>query len=227
MCDLGVSTDVKALRNIFNPDGLKLVDVGCGAGDLARKLAWVGATVLGVEPDSIQAQKNAQAESVTNVEFVEAVAAEMPVDDATVDGVIFSLSLHHVPRDDMQASLEKARRALKPGGFLAVVEPLLEGTYNHCIELFHDETEVRHQAIDALEKYARPQFKNWQQYFYTTETRYENFDAFAGRYINMTYNSFNTDVICSDAVRERFEACRDGDDYLLLSPMRIDFFTDD
>ena len=124
---LGTTTDVKALRQIFNPNGLRLVDVGCGAGDLSRKLAYVGASVLGVEPDTIQAKKNAEAEPVANVGFVEAVAHEMPVEGGSVDGVIFSLSLHHVPRTDMQASLEKAHGALKPGGFLAAVEPLLEG----------------------------------------------------------------------------------------------------
>ena len=58
MIDLGKLSDVKALRRIINPDGLMLIDVGCGAGDLARKLAYVGATVIGVEPDTIQAQKN-------------------------------------------------------------------------------------------------------------------------------------------------------------------------
>ncbi|MEM7294212.1 MAG: class I SAM-dependent methyltransferase, partial [Pseudomonadota bacterium] len=213
--DFGTTSDVKALRSIFNPDGLKLVDVGCGAGDLARKLAYVGATVLGVEPDSVQAQKNAAADPVDNVEFVEAVAHEMPVDDHSVDGVIFSLSLHHVPQTDMQASLEKACRALKPDGFLAAVEPLFEGSYNDCIELFHNEQEVRENAIAALEKYARPAFSHWQQYFYTTEARYPDFAAFTDRYVNMTYNSFDPDIVRSDAVRERFERCRDGDDYLL------------
>ena len=84
---------------------------------------------------------------------------------------------------------------------------------------------MRQHAIDALERHARPLFSTWQQYFYTAETRYSDFDAFTDRYVNMTYNSFDLNIVRSDAVRARFEACRDGDDYLLLSPMRIDFFT--
>ncbi len=48
MGDLGRLSDVKALRKIFDPNGLRLIDIGCGDGALARKLAYVGATVLGV-----------------------------------------------------------------------------------------------------------------------------------------------------------------------------------
>ena len=224
--DLGRLSDVKALRTIFNPQGLRLVDVGCGDGTLARKLAYVGATVVGFEPDAVQAQKNAQAVPTANVTFFEARAKHIPVDDASVDGVIFSLSLHHVPREEMQASLEDARRVIRPGGFLAVVEPLPEGSYNDAIQLFHDETEVRQYAVEALTHYARPLFTHWQHYFYTTETRYGSFDDFADRYASITYSEFDPAIVRSDAVRERFEASRDGEGYLLLQPMRVDFYTD-
>lgn len=226
MGELGRLSDVKALRKIFDPNGLRLIDIGCGDGTLAHKLAYVGATVIGVEPDSIQAQKNAAAQPVNNVQFIEARASDIPVDDGSVDGVIFSLSLHHVPRDEMQASLNEARRVIRPGGFMAVAEPLVEGSYNAAIELFHDETAVRQHAIEALDNFASPQFTAWKQYFYTTEQRYDNFETFADRYINMTYNTFDRDIVTSSAVRERFESNRDGDDYLLLQPMRIDYFSD-
>ena len=42
----------------------------------------------------------------------------------------------------------------------------------------------------------------------------------------MTYNTFDREIVTSSAVRERFESSRDGDDYLLLQPMRIDYFSD-
>ncbi|MEM7209783.1 MAG: class I SAM-dependent methyltransferase [Pseudomonadota bacterium] len=223
--ELGTTTDVKALRAIFDPNGLHLVDLGCGAGDLARKLAYVGATVLGVEPDAAQAEKNAAATAVDRVSFVQACAHEMPVDEGSSDGVMFSLSLHHVPKDLMQASIEKAIGVLKPDGFLAVVEPLFAGSYNDCIELFHNEEAVRKDAEAAVKQFAAPHFDRWQQFFYTTETHYDNFDEFSDRYVNMTYLTFHADVVRSDVVRQRFEACREGDRYCLRSPMRIDFFT--
>ena len=225
MKNLGTTTDVKALREIFNPDGLRLIDVGCGAGDLARKLAYVGATVMGVEPDSEQAAKNAQSDPVENVTFYEARANQLPADDHTIDGLMFSLSLHHIPQNEMQSSIEEAFRVIKPSGFIAVVEPLLEGSYNHAIELFHDETQVRLQAIEAIENFAKPLFSNWQQYAYTTETTYESFDEFANYYIDMTYSELDSKVILCDAVRDRFESAREGDVYILRQPMRIDFFT--
>jgi len=223
--DLGTTTDVKALRAIFHPDGLHLVDLGCGSGDLARKLTYVGATVLGVEPDAVQAQKNAAAETPERVRFAHARAHEMPVENASVDGVMFSLSLHHVPKRLVQASMAKAIDVLRPQGFLAVIEPLFAGSYNDCIELFHNEQAVREDAQAAIKKYAAPQFDNWQQYVYTTETYYNHFDEFSDRYVNMTYATFDATVVRSKAVRQRFEACREGARYCLRSPMRIDFFT--
>ncbi len=225
MTDLGITTDVEALRKIFNPENLSLVDVGCGNGDLARKLAYVGATICGVEPDAVQAEKNAQAEPVKNVTFCESRANQLPMEDNSVDGLMFSLSLHHIPQIEMQASLDEAFRVIKPTGFLAAIEPLLEGTHNYAIELFHDETEVRQQAIQALSDFAKPYYTNWQQYYYTTEKIYENFEDFANHYSDRSYSSSDTNIIRSDAVRARFESAREGDQYILRQPMRIDFFT--
>ena len=56
--DLGERSDVAALLALTPVSGLALVDVGCGAGRNARDLAEAGATVLGVEPDPIQAARN-------------------------------------------------------------------------------------------------------------------------------------------------------------------------
>ncbi len=224
--NLGTTTDVKALRKIFDPDGLRLVDVGCGSGDLARKLAYVGATVVGVEPDAVQAAKNAQADPVTNVSFHASRASKLPLEDRSVDGVMFSLSLHHIPQSEMQSSIDEAFRVVTSNGFFAAIEPMLEGSYNDAIELFHDETEVRLQAIQALKDFAQPRYSGWQQYYYTTETTYHNFEDFASYHIEMSHSALNPDLIQSEAVRKRFESTREGDSYVLRQPMRIDFFTD-
>lgn len=225
MTDLGTTTDVKALRKIFNPDGLHLVDIGCGDGDLARKLAYVGATVIGIEPDPVQAKKNAHAEPVEHLSFYQARATQLPLEESSIDGLIFSLSLHHIPQNEMQESIDEAFRVLKATGFMMINEPLLEGSYNDVIKPFHDETEVRLQAIAAINDFAKPLYSEWKQYFYTTETVYKSFEEFTDYYLNISYSFMNPDIIISDIVRERFEATREGEVYVLRQPMRIDYFT--
>ena len=57
------------------------------------------------------------------------------------------------------------------------------------------------------------------------EVKVVDIDAFTERYLNLTYNAFDPEIITSDAVRERFERSLNGEEYLLESPMRIDFFS--
>ncbi|MGB1110739.1 MAG: class I SAM-dependent methyltransferase, partial [Gammaproteobacteria bacterium] len=176
MTQLGIATDLQALLSLIDPKGLTLLEAGCGDGSLARQLVGQGATVMGLEPDPVQATKNAQAEPMVGLSFHESPADQMPLEDASVHGVIFSLSLHHIPKPLMGPSLREAHRVLKPGGFLAVVEPIADGSNNHVMELFHDEREVRDVAIEALERDAAPLFEQRQQYFYTTERRFGRFE---------------------------------------------------
>lgn len=56
------------------------------------------------------------------------------IEDDSVDVILFILSLHHINGDDVKESLatlervlSSARRTLRPGGHLMIVEPLLPG----------------------------------------------------------------------------------------------------
>jgi len=155
--DLGERrNDVSALLALTSVAGLALVDVGCGAGGNARDLAGAGATVLGVEPDPIQAARNRDAAATPGVAFLEARAERLPAGDGSMDGVVFFRSLHHVPVEAMDRALAEAARVLNPAtGFLAVVEPGVEGTHFPVMRPFHDETIVRAQAQAALDRAAK------------------------------------------------------------------------
>ena len=111
--NLGEQSDINAVSKVVSVKGLSIVDVGCGPGALARDLCALGATVLGVEPDPIQAEKNRNAAQTTGLQFAEAGAESLPVLDASADGVFFCRSLHHVPTEHMDGALKEARRVLK------------------------------------------------------------------------------------------------------------------
>ncbi len=111
--------------------GLTLLDLGCGEGRHAFEAYRRGATVLAVDWG--------QQEVATTTEWLGAIAAAgeapagaaaaaargdlraLPVPDASVDRVIASEVLEHIP-DDRTAFAEIAR-VLKPGGRVAVTVP--------------------------------------------------------------------------------------------------------
>ena len=148
--DLGEADEMDVIDRLVPVAGLNVVDVGCGGGRITRQLAERGAKVLGVEPDPIQAEKNRAAEAMPGLSFVEAPGQALPVDDDFMDGVFFSYSLHHVPREHMDGALAESARVLKPeAGFLYVQEPMLVGSMEAVYRPFHDETEVRTMAYDG------------------------------------------------------------------------------
>ena len=173
----GESTDLAVLDRLVQVGGRSLIDVGCGGGALARALVERGATVLGVEPDPVQAARNREASETPGVSFAEGRAESLPVGDGAADGVIFGRSLHHVPQAAMRPALKEARRLLRSGGFLYVLEPVMEGAFSAVMKPFHDETEVRRQAREALTDSA-PLFARAREIHYEVERRFESHEAF-------------------------------------------------
>ena len=223
----GRSTDLAVLDRLVQMRGQSVIDVGCGAGALARSLAERGATVLGVEPDPVQAERNRAAPETEGVTFAEGRAEALPVGEGAVDGVIFGRSLHHVPEAAMRPALAEARRALTAGGFLYVLEPVMEGAFSVVMKPFHDETEVRRQAREALVDSASL-FARWQEVHYEVERRFESHEAFVELFSGLTYNSYGADAVRSETVKHLFEAGRtDAGDYAFAQPMRVDLFHTD
>ncbi len=99
-----------------------VVDVGAGTGTLAIALAAAGARVTAVEPDPAALARARGKEGSENVTWVSAHAGELPAEDRSIDRVVLSLVLHHLPDADQVAALAEARRVLRPAGRLLVAE---------------------------------------------------------------------------------------------------------
>jgi ubiquinone/menaquinone biosynthesis C-methylase UbiE len=128
--------------------GAGILDVGCGSGALASALVREGAAVTGVDPNP--AALEAARRLVPEATFRQARAEALPFEAAVFDAVVFLNSLHHVPVPAMDAALDEARRVLRPGAPLVVLEPLAEGNCFAAVRVIEDETEVRAAAQAAL-----------------------------------------------------------------------------
>jgi len=115
------------LKLLGNICGLRVVDLGCGAGQNAISLAKSKAVVTAVDFSSrqlIEAEKLALKEEVS-IKFINSDVADMPVlKDEIFDIAISACTMAFVP--DLEAAFSEAYRIIKTGGnfIVSVMHPL-------------------------------------------------------------------------------------------------------
>lgn len=104
-------------RRVWREGPSRLLDVGCGTGDLAAVFGRHGYRVSAVEP-SRTAAEHARA---CGVDVHVGTLDDAPWEPASFDAVIFNHSLEHV--DDPARTLARAAALLRPGGMLTIAVP--------------------------------------------------------------------------------------------------------
>lgn len=100
----------------------RVLEVGIGSG---LNLPLYGSNVravIGLEPspELIRMARERDAEAAMPIEFLEASAEAVPLDDASIDTVVTTWTLCTIP--DAPGALAELRRVLKPNGALLFVE---------------------------------------------------------------------------------------------------------
>ncbi|HEX8246442.1 MAG TPA: metalloregulator ArsR/SmtB family transcription factor [Longimicrobium sp.] len=116
----GRRADLLALLGLLDP-AWTVGDLGCGTGQVSESLAPFVRRLVAV--DSSAAMLGAARKRLAGVENVEVRAGELealPVGDGELDAALLFLVLHYVP--EPAAALAEARRVLRPGGVLLVVD---------------------------------------------------------------------------------------------------------
>jgi ubiquinone/menaquinone biosynthesis C-methylase UbiE len=104
--------------------GMRVLDVGCGGGQFAIRLArrFPDARIVGLDlsPEQVARARSRGASLRDRVSFVEGTAVELPFGEAEFD-VVYSIgSIKHWP--DRERGLRECARVLAPGGRLWVLE---------------------------------------------------------------------------------------------------------
>jgi 2-polyprenyl-3-methyl-5-hydroxy-6-metoxy-1,4-benzoquinol methylase len=100
--------------------GRRVLDLGCGQGDLTAVLAAAGGDVLGVEVAQAAVDRARRRHAELQFTLVPLDGA-LPLDDTSFDVVWASEVIEHVA--DTGAWLSEVRRVLKPGGLLLMTTP--------------------------------------------------------------------------------------------------------
>jgi SAM-dependent methyltransferase len=131
-----------------------LLDVGCGSGQFAVKVAPLVAEVLGVDltPAMLEeARGHAKALGLGNVRWALADSVALPVGDGRFDRVVSRSMFHHA--DDPAATLAEMHRACAPRGqiFVSDLSPdPAKALAFDAVELLRDPSHKRALTLDDL-----------------------------------------------------------------------------
>ena len=196
----------RLLEELIPLEGRDVLDVGCGEGNLARRLAAAGARVTGIDPlPSALARARADGPETTSLRYLEGVAERLPFADASFDVAVFFNSLHHVRPESMELALAEAARVLRPAGSLYVQEPLARGSSFELLRLLDDETEIRAAALRALDRAALGPFDRVHSRDTVTVVRHADTAALRARVVSVDPHRAETFDARQEEVRAAFE----------------------
>ena len=97
----------------------RALDVGCGEGQVARRVAGHGGAVVGVDPTP--GQLATAAARGAGVRYARAAAEALPFATAAFDAALICLTLEHL--DPFEPAVHEVARILEPGGVLCLFLP--------------------------------------------------------------------------------------------------------
>ena len=102
----------------------RVIDIGCGEGQISRAIAAKGCDVVGVDPTDLHIQT--ARERGGGPQYEKGDASHLPVHDASMDAALACLVFEHI--DDLDQAIAEVSRVLVDGGRFAFFlnHPLLQ-----------------------------------------------------------------------------------------------------
>jgi len=138
------------------PNAISSLDVGCGSGEFARRLAIYCRAVDAVDPD-LQAITNGRnmSTSYSNLTFYCASLKDYSSSPSNYDFVSVIASLHHM---ELASTLEKLKYLLKPNGTLAILGLYKEETISDFL------WSMLAVSINSIYRFTKQQTKRYSSY---------------------------------------------------------------
>ena len=130
--------------------GTRILDVGCGTGNLtiaAKRRQGEEGFVAGIDPSSnmVDQAKRKAVKAGVEVDFKVGVVEKIEYPDEHFDFVLSSLMMHHLPDDLKIEAMMEVQRALKPGGVFLIVD--FDPGALYLISLIHGPPSITPETI--------------------------------------------------------------------------------
>jgi len=129
--ELAISQTVSFLMDVLR-SGQRVLEVGCGRGEVARRLAAGGLQITALDRSL---RDSSPAPGVTFIE-----GDFLDFDDGRFDAVVFTASLHHM--SPLGAALDRAHQLLAPGGLVVADEFDLDAPGRETLRWYYDVQEL-------------------------------------------------------------------------------------
>jgi SAM-dependent methyltransferase len=135
---------------------MRVLEVGCGRGDVARRLGAVGIRITAIDlrlPDPTPSQ---------NVTFIEHDV--LAFDGGPFDAVVFTSSLHHIA--PLDAAIDRAHRLVSPGGLIVADDFDLDAPNAQTLRWYYDVQELLAAAelfpLDRVDPPSTGLYQRWR-----------------------------------------------------------------
>ncbi|MEA3362951.1 MAG: class I SAM-dependent methyltransferase [Thermodesulfobacteriota bacterium] len=146
---------IQAIHSHAPLTGATLLEIGCGHGRMTSEMAKYAIKIVATDLNFEvleQAKKNVTAE---NVEFLYTPDGTPNLPARSFDIIIYTLSLHHIPIDNMVDNLRHSGNLLNDNGRIIVVEPGNGGSFLEVKKRFGagsgDESLEKEAAVRAMQ----------------------------------------------------------------------------
>ncbi|MEO7368507.1 MAG: metalloregulator ArsR/SmtB family transcription factor [Gemmatimonadaceae bacterium] len=148
----GKRADLLGLLGLLDEDWT-VGDLGCGTGQLAESLApFVGHVIAIDDSSAMLSAARRRLAAMSNVDVRSGRLEALPIEDGSLDAALLFLVMHYVP-EPLEAITE-ARRVLKPGGRLLIVDMMPHDREDLLNEMGHVWRGFSAEQIDELLKAA-------------------------------------------------------------------------